>query len=331
MSTITSTVPEVANATSETESLPTAVETLERAAAMVEGGLKGLAFRTGEDALAGLLRTLEPGDEIVASRELLCGAARRVLAEHAELGIVLRGVDAMDAVGVAGAMTRRTKWLWIPEVTRSRLSAVDIERLSAIARVAGVRTLVDATESTIGARPIARGADAAILWNASRLSGDGATTLSLLVLADPRTAFSVELVRDGIAVPASQAEARRVLRGIPTASERARLRVESARTLSRELAREKGVLGVRRATGAIESATVLVEIAGGFEAAQRVACRLRLWREGSASAAGWTLTELNGVLRLSPGVEAITDLVADARRALADAQGPGSSVSEAAA
>jgi cystathionine beta-lyase/cystathionine gamma-synthase len=302
MSTITSNVSELeastlttSAATTATESVPTLVETLERAAALIEGGMKGLAFRAGEEALRALLGTLEPGDEIIVARELLAGPARGVLAEHADLGIVLRGVDPLDIVGVAGAITRRTKWLWIPEITRSRVCLVDIERLSKIARIAGVRTLVDATETTLGRRAIGRGADATILWNASRLAGD-ATTLALLVLNDARTAFSVELVRDGITSPASLAQARAVLAGLPTASERARIRVENARVIASELVRERGVIGVHRARGAIEGATVLVEIAGGFETAQRVACKLRLWHEGSTSRAGWSIHELNGVV-----------------------------------
>ncbi len=313
---------------------PSIVETLERAAALIEGGSAALAFRSGGEALGTLLRTLEAGDEIVVARELLGGPAGRVLAEYAELGVVVRAVDPMDVVGVAGAITRRTRWVWVPEIARARQSAVEIERIATIARVAGVRTLVDVTATSVGPRAIARGADGAILWDSSRLSGREGTGVSLLVLGDARIAFSLELVRDGSASRVGLGAAAEVLAGIETASERARLRVEQAGTLAAALSREAGVRSVRRAEGGGTSgAVVLVELEGGVERASAVARRLRLWREGDAGVASsrWSIQELNGTLRLSPGAEPITDLVADVRRALADGRGLGASVSDAAA
>ncbi|GFK94130.1 Cystathionine beta-lyase MetC [Fundidesulfovibrio magnetotacticus] len=56
-------------------------EALEKAAAGLEGGARGLAFASGLAAISAALLLFKPGDHIVASRDVY-GGAYKLLADH---------------------------------------------------------------------------------------------------------------------------------------------------------------------------------------------------------------------------------------------------------
>src|SRR5690606_8550480 len=71
-------------------------DALERGLAVLEGGAHGLAFSSGCAAMETLLRTLVPGDRVVAGREIYGGTYRLLEQVERPLGIETTYVDLTD-------------------------------------------------------------------------------------------------------------------------------------------------------------------------------------------------------------------------------------------
>ena len=60
-----------------------------------------------------VLKTLKPGDEVIAGQDLYGGTARLFRTNHAPMGIVFHFVDTQDPSLVEAAISDKTKLVWL--------------------------------------------------------------------------------------------------------------------------------------------------------------------------------------------------------------------------
>ena len=109
---------------------------LETAFAELEGGTHGLAFASGLAAIDTVLKTLKPGDEVIAGQDLYGGTARLFRTNHAPMGIVFHFVDTQDPSLVEAAITDKTKLVWLESPTNPLMQITDIRAIADLTKPA---------------------------------------------------------------------------------------------------------------------------------------------------------------------------------------------------
>jgi cystathionine beta-lyase/cystathionine gamma-synthase len=135
---------------------------LETQLATLEGGDHGFAFASGTAAIVtSMFAAIEPGDHVIAFDDLYTGTQRMLDELFAEqLDVAVEYVDATDPDTVASAIGPETALVWMESPTNPLLQLCDIE---AIATIAADHDVVFGVDNTFASpyfqRPLELGAD----------------------------------------------------------------------------------------------------------------------------------------------------------------------------
>ena len=142
---------------------PTVIE-VERRVAALDGAEDGLLFASGMAAVTtAILALVKAGDHVVLFRDGYRRTRQFVTRTLARLGVTHSVVEAASLDGLAEALTPKTRLVVTEIPTNPYLRCVDLDRLSAIAKGARAKTIVDATFATpMNARPLTHGVDLVI-------------------------------------------------------------------------------------------------------------------------------------------------------------------------
>ena len=137
---------------------------LERGLADLESGTKGFAFASGLAAIATLLETLDSGDHVIASEDLYGGSYRLFEGvRRRSAGLDFSFVDMTDVAAIEAAITPKTRLIWAETPTNPMLRLADLEAIAALARQRG---LVAAADNTFASpylqRPLVVGENTAL-------------------------------------------------------------------------------------------------------------------------------------------------------------------------
>ena len=135
---------------------------LEAALAALEGGTSCAAFGSGLAAVTAVFQGLQPGDHVVAPRDIYHGTANVLKHLFAKWRVTAAFVDMtnIDAVQAAVRANPATRIVWIETPSNPLLQCVDIEAMAAIAHEAGARAVADNTfASPALQRPLELGCD----------------------------------------------------------------------------------------------------------------------------------------------------------------------------
>lgn len=323
---------------------------LETMLAALEGGEAALVTASGMAAVTALCcGLLEPGDHLIAARDLY-GSTAALLAEEARrLGIDTTFVDATRPAEVLAARRPTTRAVFVEALSNPLLRLADIEGLAALTRE-GIHLVVDASLATpVLLAPLALGATVVVHSVTKFLSGHGDVTAGVLVGPAPivdRARASV--IRIGATL--GPFDAWLAARGLRTLHVRLERQSESALRIARWLESHAAVARVHypgleshpqralaktlfpRHAGALLS----FELQAGRRAVETMMARLRLiefapsfgdtattWsypartsHRGIPEARRQELGIGDGVVRLSVGLEAADDLIDDLAGAL---------------
>ena len=156
----------------------------ERALSELEGG-PTVVFPSGMAASAALLATvLKPGQTVVLPSD--CYYTTRLIATDffAAHGVVV--AMAPTANDAQRALLDGASLLWLETPTNPRLDVCDIASLSAAAHAVGVLVAVDNTTATVlGQRPLALGADFAVVSDTKAMTGHADVVLGHVSAKDP--------------------------------------------------------------------------------------------------------------------------------------------------
>lgn len=207
------------------------VAALEEAMAALEGGERALAFASGMAAIHAVLLAVgvRAGSAVVAARDLY-GATYTLLDQVLRTqGVDVRFVDAADIASVDEACAEiGPKALLVETISNPLLKVVDLPALAAVAHRHGAAFLVDSTFATpYLVRPISLGADVVIHSATKYLGGHDDVLAGTVVTSKERFDDLFEVVKlTGGNLGAF--EAWLLLRGIRTLQLRMRQHCENA-------------------------------------------------------------------------------------------------------
>jgi len=300
---------------------------LERALGELEGGL-GSAFSSGMAATHALLTAAaQAGSHVILPNDLYGGTFRLVDKVLARWGLSYDLVDQTDLEAVAAAVRPETAVMWVETPTNPSLNVVDIEAV--VAAVAGrALVVVDNTFATpVVQRPLELGADAVVHSTTKYLGGHSDTVGGAVIVRSPELHEQVRFVQNSIGAVPGPFDCFLVHRGLRTLHLRVAAHTENARAVTAWLTEQEGVSDVRwpgfggmvafrhpAATrlAAATSIFTLAESLGGVESLIEVpqAMTHQSVEESDAAVPA-------DLVRLSCGVEAGEDLVADLAAAFA--------------
>ncbi len=325
----------------------------ERCVASLEGGTRGFAFASGLAATSTLLDLLDSGDHVVAMDDVYGGTYRlfeRVRRRSA--GLDFSFVDLTDPMAFEASIKPNTKLVWIETPTNPTLKIVDIAAISAIARKHGLMVVVDNTfASPILQRPLEHGADLVVHSATKYLNGHSDMVGGMVVAGDnAELAEQLAFLQNSIGAIQGPFDSFLALRGLKTLHLRMRAHCENAQVLAEFLAMHPAIdkvvypgleshpqhaLAARQMDGF--GGIVSIWLKGGFEAAKRFCERTELFTLAESLGGVESLVNHPAVMthasvpierrmalgiddnlvRLSVGVEAIDDLLADVTTAIA--------------
>jgi len=329
---------------------------LESAIATLEGGAHGIAYASGLAATQNLLYLLDPGDRLVVSDDVYGGTWRLADTVWRRYGVQTDAVDLcdLDAVAAAlrgdGAAQPAARMIWIETPTNPLLKVVDIAAVARLAAAAGALTVVDSTFATpYLTRPLERGANVVLHSATKYLGGHSDVIGGLVVTSDVHLAERLHFHQNAAGAVPSPFDCWLVLRGLRTLAIRMDRACANAAAVAIWLRERPGVARVhwpgfddhpQRDLVArqmhLPGAIVSFELVGDEPAARRVAAATRLFTLAESLGAVESLIELPaamthlsvaesplavppGLVRLSLGIEAAEDLVADLEQAFTTA------------
>lgn len=142
---------------------------------LLEGGEDGLATASGMAAVyAAIASLVKSGDHIVASRSLF-GSTHQILTRLLpRWGVSFTYVDASDDAGWEGALRPETRLLFVETPSNPGLDVLDLARLGALARARGIPLIVDNCFATpYLQRPLAFGASLVVHSATKWIDGQG--------------------------------------------------------------------------------------------------------------------------------------------------------------
>lgn len=148
-------------------------EHVQRRLAALEGAEAALVLGSGMGALAcAMLALLRPGDHLLAS-EWIYGGARRLFAEEfPRLGIEVTLVDPTGSRAWRRELRRETRALFLESPSNPACRVIDLAPLRHLAGGEGVALVVDSTfASPVNFRPLEHGADVVIHSATKYLNG----------------------------------------------------------------------------------------------------------------------------------------------------------------
>jgi cystathionine gamma-synthase len=319
--------------------------------AKLEGGAGAIVTSSGMAAVNLLLDRLSPGDRVIAPHDCY-GGTYRLLAAKRDLGqIRVDFVDQSGAVELTGALRAPAALVWIETPSNPLMRVVDIRSISVLAKKAGAAVVVDNTFlSPALQQPIRFGADYVVHSTTKYLNGHSDVIGGAVVAASAGDAESLNAWANTIGATGAPFDAYLTLRGIRTLFPRIERQQANAASIAEFLETQSEVSivhypGLRSHPGHQIAATqqagfgamLSFELKGGIDDVERFLGALKLFTlAGSLGGvesliaypetmthAGMTAEALDaaglkpGLLRLSVGIEAEEDLIADLSEAFA--------------
>ena len=318
--------------------------------AKLEGGARAVMVASGMAALDLALSSLRPGDLLVAPHDCYGGTHRLLSFRSARGHYRVAFVDQTDPEALAAALAEKPKVVLIETPSNPLMRVVDIRRVTAAARAVGALAVVDNTFlSPALQQPIALGADLVVHSTTKFLNGHSDVIGGAVIAADKAVGEELAAWANTIGVTGSPLDAYLTLRGLRTLFVRVEQQQRNAGRLAAFLEAHPAVARVHypgltthpghalaRSQQAGFGAMLSFELAGGREAVKSFVEALRVFTLAeslggveSLVAHPPTMTHAamdpearaiagitDGLLRLSVGLEAEADLLADLSQAL---------------
>jgi cystathionine gamma-synthase/cystathionine gamma-lyase len=327
-------------------------ELLEKRLAALEDGRHGLAFASGSGATLTLLHTLRPGDHVLTGDDVYGGTFRLFDKICRPLGIESSAVDARGVDAFAAGLRATTRLVWVETPTNPLLKLFDIGALAELCRGRGIALVVDNTfASPMLQRPLQLGATVVMHSTTKYVNGHSDVVGGALITSDEALAERLRFLQNALGAVPGPFDCYLTLRGIKTLPVRMRQHVTSATELATRLERAPGVarvhypglpshpdheLAKRQMRGG--GGMISVELEGGAERARRFLTRLEIFTLAESLGAVESLAEhpasmthasipaeqrqrvgiSDGLVRLSVGLEDVSDLWGDLEQALSD-------------
>jgi cystathionine gamma-lyase len=328
-------------------------DALQAAVANLEGGTAGFAFASGMATTSTVLELIDSGSHIVAMHDLYGGSYRlfeNVRKRSAGLDVSL--VDLTNPAALEAAIRPNTRLLWVETPTNPLLKLVDLSAVAAIARKHGLITVCDNTFATpFVQRPLEHGFDIVVHSATKYLNGHSDCVGGVAVVGDNASLQDrLAYLQNAVGAISGPFDSFLILRGIKTLALRMERHCANAFAIAQFLEKHPKVervyypgleshpqhaLAKRQMTGGYGGIVTAV-LRGTIDDARRVLERCHLFSLAESLGGVESLIEHPGLMthasipapvraslgisdtliRLSVGIEDLSDLTAELRQAL---------------
>ena len=328
-------------------------QSLEECMADLEGGSKAFAFASGMAATATVLELLDSGDHIISMDDLYGGTYRlfeNVRKRSSNLDFSF--VDLSNIENLKENLKPKTKMIWVESPSNPLLKVVDLKRVSAFARENNLLCVCDNTFcSPFVQRPLDLGFDIVVHSATKYLNGHSDVVGGVAICSHDNIELGERLgfLSNSVGSIMGPFDSFLVLRSLKTLSLRMKQHCQSASDIARFLDAHgsidkvyyPGLPGhVNHEVAASQmngfGGMISVVVKGGLESATRFLENTRLFTLAESLGGVESLIEhpaimthasvpkeirerlgiVDGLVRLSVGIEAIEDLLGDLEHAL---------------
>jgi cystathionine beta-lyase/cystathionine gamma-synthase len=328
------------------------VRALENKLTILEGGIESRAFSTGMAATtATMMALLSAGDHAIVSDVAYGGTYRLATMILPRFGVEFTFADTSNPDAVRESVRENTRLIFTETPANPTLKLTDIAAISEIAKEHGIPHAVDNTFLTpYYQRPLEMGADLSVHSTTKYFDGHNSTVGGAVISATQELDDAIKFVQNTTGSIMSPQVAFLTMQGCKTLSVRMDNQSANALTIARHLeghpkvervcypgleSFEQYQLAKDQATGF--GAMIWFEVKGGTAAGKQLMNSLKLWSlaENLGSVESLvthpvTMTHADvdvaerqrvgitdGLVRLSVGLEAAEDLIADLDQGLA--------------
>ncbi len=325
---------------------------LEKNLASLEGAKHGICFASGCAASSALATWLGEGGHMVCCDDVYGGTFRLFDKVHSLGARSFSWVDLSNPENLLPAIRPETKAVWIETPTNPLLKLVDIAAVVELAHARGLKVIVDNTFlSPYFQSPLELGADVVLHSCTKYLAGHSDVVLGVVVTDDDEIAEQLHFIQNSAGGVPGPMDCFLVLRGTKTLAVRMREHDANARRVAAWLEAHPTVekviypglpshpqheLAKRQQRGFGGMISFVVK--GGLPVARRVLERCRLFALAESLGGVESLIEhpaimthasvppenreklgiVDGLIRISVGIEHPDDLIADLEHAFAE-------------
>src|ERR1700761_1551012 len=328
-------------------------DALQAAVANLEGGAAGFGFASGMAATSTVLELLDSGSHIIALDDL-SGGRYRILenVRKRSAGHQVSFVDLSKPAELEAAIRPQTRLVWVETPTNPLLKLVDLEAIAQIARKRGLLTVCDNTFATpYIQRPLEHGFDIVVHSTTKYMNGHSDAVGGAAVVRDDESLRErLAYLQNAIGGVSGPFDSFLTLRGIKTLALRMERHCYNAQVIAEYLEQHPKVekvsspglasppqhdLAKRQMTEG-SGGIVTAVLRGSLDDARHMLERCELFSLAESLGGVESLIEhpglmthaslpptmraslgiTDGLIRLSVGIEDVSDLIADLKHAL---------------
>jgi cystathionine beta-lyase/cystathionine gamma-synthase len=321
---------------------------LETCLASLEGAEHGVAFASGLGASTTLMHLINPGDRVVAVNDVYGGVYRMFAQVYEPKGYLFEWVSHEEInENLAAHLDERTRIVWLETPTNPLMNVVDIRAAADAAHEAGAMVVVDNTfASPYLQQPLSLGADVVLHSTTKYLGGHSDLIGGFVATSDPTVAERLYFLQKSLGAVPGPLDCWLVLRGAKTLAVRMRQHCDNALAIAGYLDRHPRVEkvlypGLPHHPGHAIASRQMRDFGGMIsflveseDEAVALVERTKIWKLAESLGGVESLIEIPALMthmstaespfaappnliRLSVGLEAPEDLLADLEVALA--------------
>ncbi len=324
---------------------------LEEKLAALEGGSEAIAFASGQAATMSVFHSLGGNSHVILPDDIYYNTKVIIDALYANFGLTCTAVDMTDLGAIKRAIKKNTKLIWIETPSNPSLKITDIQAVVKIAKAKNILVACDNTWATsFFTRPFELGVDL-VMHSTTKYFGGHSDILGGCVILPPNSSQSdlANKIRAfqtvGGAVP-SPFDCWLLSRSLSTYAIRMPVHAQNAMKLATFLEAQPQIEKVnypglksneyhkvakKQMQGAdgvpCFGGMMSILVKGGQKEAMKLASKLKIFKHATSlggvesliehrfSVEGVHSTSPENLLRISVGIENITDLIADFEQA----------------
>jgi cystathionine beta-lyase len=192
-------------------------DVLERYIADLEGDGSGIAFSSGMAAVSAAVMLLKSGDHLVCTAGLYGGSYRVLTQVFDDYGIAATFVDTSDLEKIAAAFLPNTAAVFVETPANPLMGISDVRAIASLTNERGVLLIVDNTfMSPLLQRPLGLGADVVLHSATKFLGGHSDLLLGLVVSTKPVITTRLRLLQNAMGAVPSPFDCWLLMRGMKT-------------------------------------------------------------------------------------------------------------------
>jgi len=220
-------------------------DVLQNNLAALENGKHGLVFSSGLAATDVIIKTLNPGDEVISTNDLYGGTYRLFRTGFEKYGMKFHFKDLRNADDIDPLLNDKTKFIWIETPTNPMLNIVDIEAIVKKVKGKGIKVIVDNTfASPYLQRPLDLGADIVVHSATKYLGGHSDVVMGAIVTSDTEMYEQFKFIQNAAGAVSGPQDCFLVIRGIKTLHLRVQRACENAAQIAEFLKTQDAVNNV---------------------------------------------------------------------------------------